>query len=325
MPGVVAGVVPGVVHSRSAQWLTLVHNGEQNPSGWFRHSYCRHVRSIADDDHPGTGHGSRKPSAGAAGLRARVLAEVSDRLPLGVRTARLAPTGRAAAALAAVGLLAAGLAAVLLLWARPHEVRAPVLVASAAATTSPGAAAGSDAGSTPFPAAAGSGSTAAASGPGPVGSPPLSATALVVVDVVGPVRRPGVVRLPPGARIVDALAAAGGLKPGASAGMLNLAAVVSDGQQIVVGGPRPPAALATPTGPAGIPGATGPAASSAAVDLNTATREQLDELPGVGPVLAQRILDWRAANGRFTSTDQLAEVGGIGERKLADLRPRVRV
>lgn len=125
----------------------------------------------------------------------------------------------------------------------------------------------------------------------------------------------------PGSRVIDALAAAGGLKPGARVGGLNQAALLSDGQQIVVGGPAPPPA----PGAAAATGAAGPAGTSGAVDLNSAALEQLEELPGLGPVLAQRILDWRTANGRFTSVDQLAEVAGIGERKLADLRQRVRV
>ena len=238
-----------------------------------------------------------------------MLAAAADRMPLALRTARVSPNARAAAALAIVGLLAALLATVGLLRARPHEVRAPISVSSIS-VSSPGASpAGSSAVPTVPPELAG-------------GSPQPSATALLVVDVVGPVRRPGVVRLPPGARVIDALAAAGGLKPGASSGMLNLAAVLADGQQVVVGGPAPPASA--PGIPAA-PGAAGPSAAAGLIDLNTATVDQLDGLPGVGPVLAQRILDWRAANGRFTSVEQLAEVTGIGERKLADLRPRVRV
>lgn len=246
-------------------------------------------------------------------LPERALAAAADRMPLGVRSARLAPSARAAGALAIVGLLAALAAAVVLLRDRPHEVRAPLTVSSTGLKAAGPSAPGSPGAGLRSPPA----SAAGVAGPAP------SAAALLVVDVVGPVRRPGVVRLPAGARVVDALAAAGGLKPGASPGMLNLAAVVADGQQIVVGGPASPGTGPTSAGSA--PAPVSPGSSPALVDLNSATLEQLDGLPGVGPVLAQRILDWRTANGRFTAVEQLAEVAGIGERKLADLRKRVRV
>lgn len=235
--------------------------------------------------------------AGAAGSRReRVLAAAADRLPLGLRTVRVAPTARAVLGLALIGLLAATAAAVLYLRSRPQEIRAPVRVPIVAPAPGPSEGVG-----------------------GGRGSARASPTALLVVDVVGPVRNPGVVRLPPGSRVIDALAAAGGLKPGAGRGGLNLAAVLTDGQQVVVGGPGPPPAAMDTSGPAN---GTQP---SGLVDLNTATLAQLDALPGVGPVLAQRILDWRTANGRFTAITQLAEIGGIGERKMADLRALVRV
>ena len=148
-----------------------------------------------------------------------------------------------------------------------------------------------------------------------------------MVDVVGSVRRPGVVRLSAGSRIVDALAAAGGLRPGSNPGLLNLAAVLTDGQQVVVGAPAAAAGAAPAgSGPSAGAGVGGVAVTGGTtIDLNSATLEQLDGLPGVGPVLAQRILDWRQQHGRFASVEQLAEVGGIGERKLADIRGRVRV
>ncbi len=247
-----------------------------------------------------------------------MLAEAADRIPLAVRSARLAPSARAAAALAIVGLLAVLAAAVVLLRARPHEVRAPLTVSSTGLRAADPSAAGPSAAVSPGAGVRSSPATAAG-----VAGPAPSAVALLVVDVVGPVRRPGVVRLPAGARVVDALAAAGGLRPGASPGLLNLAAVVADGQQIVVGGPA--TAGTGPTAAGSTPAPAGTGSPPELVDLNTATREQLDGLPGVGPVLAQRILDWRTANGRFTAVEQLAEVTGIGERKLADLRKRVRV
>jgi competence protein ComEA len=124
--------------------------------------------------------------------------------------------------------------------------------------------------------------------------------ARVVVDVEGAVRRPGLVALGRGARVADALRAAGGPKPGASTTGVNLARLVVDGEQIVVGTPNDPGSTAGP--------------ADGLVDLNTATVEQLDALPGVGPVLAQRIVDWRTAHGRFGDVGQLREVEGIGER-----------
>ncbi|OBF62705.1 hypothetical protein A5787_01310 [Mycobacterium sp. 852002-50816_SCH5313054-b] len=158
----------------------------------------------------------------------------------------------------------------------------------------------------------------------------------VVVSVVGLVHAPGLVTLAPGARIADALQAAGGAVNGADTIGLNMARPVGDGEQIVVGlapAPGQPAALgssvASGTSPA--PGPRGPVSGTAkpkageALDLNTATVEQLDGLPGVGPVTAAAIVAWRQANGKFTSVDQLADVDGIGPARLEKLRPLVRV
>ncbi|MQA82492.1 MAG: ComEA family DNA-binding protein [Streptosporangiales bacterium] len=139
----------------------------------------------------------------------------------------------------------------------------------------------------------------------------------IVVDVAGKVRRPGIVTLPAGSRVHEAIRAAGGLRPGATTAGLNLARRLVDGEQVVVG--RPPA----PTGQAPSGGATG--GQDAMVDLNTATLEQLDGLPGVGPVLAQRILDYRTEHGGFRNVAQLKNVSGIGPSRFADLEPKVRV
>ncbi len=140
----------------------------------------------------------------------------------------------------------------------------------------------------------------------------------VVVSVVGLVARPGLVTLPEGARVADAVAAAGGLLPEADPASVNLAAVVTDGQQVAVGVPG----AAPAAGPA--PGG-GPAGSSGPLDVNAATVADLDGLPGIGPVLAQRIVDHREANGRFTSVEQLDDVPGIGPAIYAELAELVRV
>ncbi|MDQ1642723.1 MAG: competence protein ComEA [Actinomycetota bacterium] len=139
----------------------------------------------------------------------------------------------------------------------------------------------------------------------------------LVVHVAGAVRRPGLVELAGHARVADALAAAGGPARDAELASVNLARPVVDGEQIVV--LTKGAAPAAGTFPGVAPGGGGP------VDLNAATLAQLDGLPGVGPVLAQRIVDWRSAHGRFGSVDELREVTGIGAARFADLKARVRV
>lgn len=140
----------------------------------------------------------------------------------------------------------------------------------------------------------------------------------VVVHVAGKVRRPGLVRAKAGARVADVIAAAGGALPGVDLSTVNLARPVTDGEQILVGVVGPGGPPATPAGP-------GSSGGGGQVDLNTATAEQLEELPGVGPVLAQRILDWRTEHGHFTSVDELQEVDGVGDKKFADIKPHVRV
>lgn len=172
-----------------------------------------------------------------------------------------------------------------------------------------------------------SGQAAAAPAPAPVG--PL------VVHVDGAVARPGVVTLPPGSRVSDAVAAAGGVSADADTRLVNLARLLQDGEQVVV--PRPGEVVAAPTGPGAAPPG-GPAAgdgvpvggaemgaAAGPVDLNAADVTALDALPGIGPVLAQRIVEHRDQQGPFTSVDDLTSVSGIGPAVLSRIRDLVSV
>ena len=163
------------------------------------------------------------------------------------------------------------------------------------------------------------------SGSVPTESPTASVTGAtavgeeLIVDVAGKVRRPGIVTLPPGSRVFDALKAAGGARPGVDLTSLNLARVLVDGEQLLVG----LTPVVVPPSP-GTTASAGPLATGM-VNLNTADQVTLETLPGVGPVTAQAILDWRADNGAFTSVDELLEVDGIGEVTLDELRDLVTV
>lgn len=161
----------------------------------------------------------------------------------------------------------------------------------------------------------------------PASSVPLGE---VTVHVRGRIARPGVVTLPAGSRVVDAIEAAGGVKAGASIGALNLARLLVDGEQVAVGvrgekgDPSGIPAGVTDAGSSGGPEG-GPSGGGALLDLNAATASELEELPGIGPVLAERIVQWREDNGRFTDVEVLGEVSGIGDALMAQLRPLVRV
>jgi competence protein ComEA len=148
-------------------------------------------------------------------------------------------------------------------------------------------------------------------------APAPTAPAELVVAVSGEVREPGLVHLPPGARVADAIEAAGGLLPGADIDHLNLARKVTDGELIAVGIPPPPG---EPAGAAG--DGTG---SGGLVNINTATLAELETLPGIGPALGQRIIDYRTEHGPFTSVGELRQVSGIGDARFAELESLVTV
>lgn len=199
-------------------------------------------------------------------------------------------------------------------WIAPPSLR-PVLLAVGATALAAWIVLGTFGGGSPTPVSLEPGTPLAS----PSSSAGLPAAAPspqdVVVHVLGDVRRPGLVTLPAGARVADAVEAAGGLRKGGSTGSLNLARTLVDGEQVVVSRD----AVAAP------PAAGGGGTQAGPLDLNTATADDLDELPGVGPVMAERILAWRAEHGRFASVDQLREVSGIGAVTFERLAPLVRV
>ena len=149
-----------------------------------------------------------------------------------------------------------------------------------------------------------------------VAAPKPAGAKLLVIDVAGAVRRPGLYRLRSGSRIDDAIAAAGGPTPKAQLDTVNLAAPIADGEQILVPGRGAAGAAAAAASP---PAAAG-SSPTAPLDLNTATLEQLEALPGIGPVTAQKILDYRQAHGAFHSVTELQGVPGIGPAHMAQLK-----
>ncbi|MGW0902403.1 helix-hairpin-helix domain-containing protein [Streptomyces sp. NPDC002853] len=266
---------------------------------------------VGVSEHRGTRQAEASGAADGEGgppLPGRVGLAVRERLPLWLQL-RCGLERRSLVALLVVLALAAVFAAQHFWAGRTQPVRAPDVVGAAPdrgaqPSPSPGAP----------PPAEGDGRQAAGPGGG-----------RIVVDVSGKVRSPGILRMPAGSRVADALKAAGGVRPGADTDGLNRARLLIDGEQVVVGAPAAaPAAPAAPGAGAGASaGATG-ASPTAPVGLNTATAEQLDELPGVGPVLAQHIIDYRTEHGGFRSVDELQEVNGIGDKRYADLQNLVR-
>lgn len=263
-------------------------------------------RPVGDGD---AGSVSRDGDARAAGAEAAA-GESPRRLRMRLRGALLDPGRRGARALLIAAMAAVAATALWVIIDEPAGGAAPLSrIASSA-----------DAGADAVPLAGAATPASGGSGPpvppGPAGT---AAAAVVVVHVAGMVAAPGVYALPEGARVADAIDAAGGAAPGADLTAVNLARRIVDGEQIAIGVAGAPAGGGPDAASGDVP------AAGAAVDLNTADAAALDALPGVGPVLAQRILDWRRDNGRFASVEQLGEVPGIGPATLSRLAPLVRV
>jgi competence protein ComEA len=256
-------------------------------TGEVRRAYGRRVRHIRTDppDETRADIARRRLAQLAASFDAELPAAVAEDVAPPVRRRVEIPHVRVLAALAVA-------ASVLLVWwllaGRPRTSE-PVAPLAFAATTKP-----------------------------PTGAEP--AGGIVVVDVVGKVRQPGIVTVPKGSRVYQAIEQAGGLKGRVDTTSLNMARELTDGEQILVG-IAPVEGTGAASGGAEASGGAPPAGTR--INLNTATAEQLDTLPGVGPVTARAILGWRDTNGRFDSVDDLLDVKGIGEATLAELRDLV--
>lgn len=336
--------VPGE-SADDAERLSLVPAGGEAGGADVRHTWT----VVAGDDGPdpgsvgpgkgesaegGPGEGASAPAGRHArrpvSATGRLGGWVHDRLP-GTLQGRV---GLSPGNLAVVALLVAAGCALTAWWVvradGAGEVVPPaswgVEAGEEAATpgTAPGAAPGTAAGTVPGAAADPAAQEVGVGTPG--GDPAaggVAAPGVVVVDVTGKVRHRGIVTLPVGSRVVDALEAAGGPRRGVRTTTLNLARVLVDGEQIVVGVPPPGGIAAAASSAATGPAAPGGVAGPPLVNINTAGQAELEELPGVGPVTAEAILSWRSENGAFSSVDELLEVSGIGDKTLADIAPHV--
>jgi competence protein ComEA len=278
------------------------------------HTRIRPLRAVPDPRAGDPPRGPDPPSTPAAPIVPRPGRHAARR-----RAARLVPEalrGRVALGptqLAVVAVLVALGLAVTAWWVvrgDPERLQAPSVPASSGAAPA-GAAAPLTAATPAAPAAS------AASGARSPGAA-TGAAATVTVDVTGKVRRPGIVVLDVGARVVDAVESAGGARRGVDLSSLNLARVLVDGEQIVVGGPPAPNSGAAAAAGAAPPG-------GALVNLNTASESELETLPEVGPVTAESIVAWRTEHGGFSSVDELLEVDGIGDATLAKIAPHATI
>ncbi|MFJ2826748.1 helix-hairpin-helix domain-containing protein [Streptomyces sp. NPDC087263] len=311
-PGDHDGLRGSGAEDRESSWVRWRDDRDPSAVRWADNRDSSAVRWAVDRGASGEGvavdagvRGDAASGGAAEAWRDRVGPAVRERMPLWLQS-RCGLERRSVVALSVL-LVVAAVFAVQHFWVgRTQSVRAPEVVRAAA----------------PFGEAAGQAKQqelapdAAAGSPGPVGA----AGTVIVVDVSGKVRSPGLQRLRTGSRVEDALRAAGGVRPGTNTEGLNRARLLVDGEQVAVGVP----ALVGGSGTAGSAASVGGAAPAAPVSLTTATVEQLDGLPGVGPVLAQHIVDYRTQNGGFRSVDELREVNGIGDRRFADLRNLVR-
>jgi competence protein ComEA len=251
--------------------------------------------------------------------------EPAPRVPPGVSSAAAGPSLRVRVGVGAAIVLVVGALVASVLVTALTPVGATTVVSDARpAPASPSETASGGTGTD-----TGSGGSGAAPPPSPAASGAVGLAeqgAVLLVHVLGAVVDPGVYELDDGSRVVDAVAAAGGLLPTADAGSVNLARPLADGEQlrVLAVGEAPPVGAPPPAaGGGGPPGAV--AAAGAPVNLNAASEIDLDALPRIGPAMASRIVEYRTANGPFTAVDDLLQVPGIGEKTLEGLRPLVTV
>lgn len=251
------------------------------------------------------------------------------RAPAGLEDARWQPSRAAVIVVGLCALIAVAVVGVrLLLSPSPSETPTASATSSLAVKGSATVAAPAESGAM---SGTGVGTAVAAAPPAATTTGAASSPSTLSIHVVGAVRRPGVVAVPAGSRVAAAVTAAGGMTPQADSAAINLARPLVDGEQVHVPKPGESIAPVLPTAAPPSGGQVTPAApaggaqAGGVVDLNTADLAALDALPGVGPVLAQRIVDWRTEHGRFSSIDELGEVSGIGEKAMERLRDKVRV